>query len=261
METIEALLPCDKCGTQTEVPHLRRTTGGRVFCRACMPHLFPALKYCHGCGDMFYLTDGAFAADERFRCSPCDDKHRQKALADIVAAEQRAAENVEKFKAAEAKQRAEAQARVELELRRQAVAIFEAPQQRQVNLANTWQCAGCEKDFEGPAAPLCKTCLSLASKCMTGSECEICARSPAIQVEFHCSIGMVIAMRQEKYNRRLCKRCGHKLFSGVMKRHALTTWWSPTALILGSWTSAGANVIERARLAALPEPQYLQPAK
>ena len=87
------------------------------------------------------------------------------------------------------------------------------------------------------------------------SFCQICGRSPAVDVKFIACIGMVIARRDETYAGRWCKECGLQVYNRVMKRHLVGTWFSPIGIVFGSTIGSGINLYNKNKLLNLPDPK------
>ena len=77
--TDNPLLPCDKCGREVPASDLRRSSGGNVFCRECMPQFFEGRAVCRVCGRK--VGDASGTEDVLTVCEACAARQEENRIA------------------------------------------------------------------------------------------------------------------------------------------------------------------------------------
>lgn len=89
---------------------------------------------------------------------------------------------------------------------------------------------------------------------MSEISCRICHRAPAANVTFHGHEGLIVLMRFSRVDGPFCRQCGLAAYRDISAHTLLRGWWGIASLFI----TAGVlvmNTVNRARIAALPEPE------
>ncbi len=85
--------------------------------------------------------------------------------------------------------------------------------------------------------------------------CKLCYRGPVADVAFLAVKGMLNRVGWMNIEGHFCRVCGSTIASQVMGEHLKTTWWSPSALLIGAPLGVAKNAFYHAKLARLKSPR------